>query len=794
MGSCFSKKRSAPSSSQAAATVTISGSSRSLLKPNNETHVEKEQEEKKKQVAEPEMGKKKEEERVKKEIFVIKHRKSHDGTVDRRPPDGVSCAGNSPVGTKCEAAEMGTNNSPGFGNDAVIKGVGVGERGGEVDLAAPPAVAAMRTSSCSKEELDAILIQCGRLSRCSSGKASASDAASGSGRKYSGSKRSYDFDNDDGKRNGDSGTANNAYGDDEDDEKTEKLNYRRQRDGRRSRASSHERRRTPSREREQQQRSGSRDRGGSGSGRRVSRSPGRRSENPQTTTTTTTTNSAAAAAGSADKSSAQANCGITIGTRPGKMVAVPASVTSLAMDKSNNNGGIENANTAPVRRVLVRRNCGEAGVGSRTSASPRSQSPANPNGNANCHQQPSLSRGSSRKAEQSPYRRNPLSEIDTNSLAIQQQPPFSNKNVANTTTIKVQNSNKTTDVDGEGYQPKELPSNVRPLKTSVEVSNNNVQVSNRSNKSNAPENNVATVNGGAEEQLHQIAEGPFEPKGMNPKKSLVEVTTVAAGDEILDPRTLTRSRSSRRSRDLDFNPDSLMNPITSYNKRLLEDIQNFHQKNTSGPSFSLPPCVTKACSILEAVADLKSCTANLSSGFSTDKRSPTAADSSNRKENNFSLSVNAGAKKRIEAKDPFMESEIVVNDDLMEPSFHKYVTVRRGTIGGEDMEEQESSGSNSFVGSGQQHWGSSTWEPSSADSSDCWTSRSNNMKGEEPSPPGFQRQDLLASGCDGDEGRGRLSRKKKESDHQQNRIGRGGIGAGRVGVHTVPAVATAASR
>ncbi|KAH0452591.1 hypothetical protein IEQ34_019890 [Dendrobium chrysotoxum] len=51
----------------------------------------------------------------------------------------------------------------------------------------------LRTSSCTNEEVDAILIQCGRLSRNSSGKSSNEMAGQ---RRPSGSKKSYDFDND----------------------------------------------------------------------------------------------------------------------------------------------------------------------------------------------------------------------------------------------------------------------------------------------------------------------------------------------------------------------------------------------------------------------------------------------------------------------------------------------------------------------------------------------------------------------------------------------------------------------
>lgn len=199
----------------------------------------------------------------------------------------------------------------------------------------------------------------------------------------------------------------------------------------------------------------------------------------------------------------------------------------------------------------------------------------------------------------------------------------------------------------------------------------------------------------------------------------------------------SRTRSSRLSRDLDINPETLLNPNTntntnptSYASLLLEDIQNFKNPTTTTsstvalatapppPAFSLPACVSKACSILEAVADLNSATNSCDRQF--------------KKEN-------------------FVESEMVVNDDLVEPSMHKYVTVRRG--GDADAEEQESSGSNSFAGSQQMSWMSSSWEPNSADSTNCWTSFSSRSNA-------------------------RDVELQKSGEYPRN-----GIGRGRVGVH-----------
>lgn len=158
---------------------------------------------------------------------------------------------------------------------------------------------------------------------------------------------------------------------------------------------------------------------------------------------------------------------------------------------------------------------------------------------------------------------------------------------------------------------------------------------------------------------------------------------------------LNRTKSLSRSRDFD-NPIPNTN-ASSYASILLEDIQTFHQNcSNNNMTFTLPQCVTKACSIMDAVADLNSTTS--SSAVSNDE------------------------KKRVEKK-KFEARELVVSDDLMEPSLHKYVTMRRGGgVSGGDMGDEESSGSNSVAGGGQQVWGSPL-EPNSVDSTGCLTSK-----------------------------------------------------------------------
>ncbi|XP_073111272.1 uncharacterized protein [Elaeis guineensis] len=505
----------------------------------------------------------------------------------------------------------------------------------------------VRTSSCTKEEVDAILIQCGRLSRSSSGKA-------GHRRRYSGSKRSYDFDNE-------------KKRDEEEEEEWEKPI---------SRPSPH--RRTPGRER-----SGSRERS-SGGGRRASRSPGRRSPGRRSEAPTSSS--------SAGEKSKQ----------PAKMVSVPA--------REKGGGLVTEAGGAGTTRVSSAAASKRGGeVRGLRSASPRSRSPANTtrtaNENAVHHnaQPQSLSRSSSRKAEQSPYRRNPMAEIDENSHRGNQNGSSNYK------------AQKTKEGE-EGLrkpsqsQTQKASENIANLRKSEKRNGGAVEVSNGVKSTNVITSSLREqlVNCQAKEQQmeHEIREGALQVKGASKDG---EAHLTSNGVESLHPITITRTRSSRRSsRDfenaLDLNPDNHLNPA-SYTSLLLEDIHNYHQKNTA---FSLPACVSKACSILEAVADLNSsCSENKSS----------EADRSNN--DNDSLNGRFG-RRGLVPKGPFVESEIVVKDDLMEPSLHKYISVR--DLGGE-VEPQESAGSNSFIG---QPW-SSSWEPNSVDSTDrYWTSQSIN--------------------------------------------------------------------
>ncbi|XP_071733841.1 uncharacterized protein At1g65710-like [Rutidosis leptorrhynchoides] len=92
------------------------------------------------------------------------------------------------------------------------------------------------------------------------------------------------------------------------------------------------------------------------------------------------------------------------------------------------------------------------------------------------------------------------------------------------------------------------------------------------------------------------------------RRSLVEIDNNAA-------RSSQAKRTRKLSREIDMNVDP---SPPSYASLLLDDINKFHQKNASGgtkvsPDFVLPECVSKACSIMEAVADLNSNTGSLCS-------------------------------------------------------------------------------------------------------------------------------------------------------------------------------------
>ncbi|KFK44755.1 hypothetical protein AALP_AA1G298600 [Arabis alpina] len=531
MGCCFSKKTpngtvKSPDPNKSAITIP--------LKPETEAQ------EKKIEIEESKPSNEEENLKTRKEVFVIKHRKSHELSKTTDPED-----------------------SPEKSTD----------------------------SNQNPVDVDAILIQCGRLSR--------SNSAAAKTRRYSGSKRSFD--------GGDAEEADVEDGGEE-EEAERRIHRNRNRGGESPRD---RRRRTPSREREDSKgyRSGSRERGSSGGGsRRVSRSPGRRSEiNVKPTGSVSSVNS-------------------SDNNRPTRFVSVPAT------EKSNNGGD------PSIKRIAVKRNV----------ASPRSQSPAR------AASQPSPSK-LSRKNERSPYRRNPLGEIDVNSMQGDKLGSNCNKRM-----MKTEN-------ESHGLAQKLNTKTVRQ----------------------APIRRSASPIRVIKEQQQEAVE-----------ECKIVLTSVA---EFPKPQTVSRSRSLRKSRDFDFSPEVLLSnniesnnntavaaaaaALPSYTALLLEDIQNFTQKSVI--VNTIPSSISKACSIVEAVGDLNS---------TTKKHQRTES-------NNFT-------------------SALAKNADLTEPRFEKYVTVKRGSSSMEEMEPQESSGSNSFTGSSGVVQQSPSWEPNSAESTDRVSVRS----------------------------------------------------------------------
>ncbi|CAN7058594.1 unnamed protein product [Brassica rapa subsp. trilocularis] len=529
-----------------------------------------------------------------KEVFVIKHRRSHERskTTTTTDPDDSTASEEKSTGT--------TNQTP--------------------------------------ADVDAILIQCGRLSR--------SNSAAAKTRRYSGSKRSFDFDKNERSRDGDADEADAEDGGEEEAER--RIHRQRQRGG--GESPRERRRRTPSREREDSKsyRSGSRERG-SGS-RRVSRSPGRRSE------TNPNPNSCAGSGSSVNSSN---------NNRPAKFVSVPAT----DKDKSNHN-----AAEASIKRVAVKRHV----------ASPRSLSPARAQSPQRSNAQPSPSK-LRRKTEHSPYRRNPLGEIDPNSLAYPQ--PHGNKKMMN-------RDNESANLEVRYYWDE------------------CVFVMFVFQKMNAKTATQAPIRRSASPSRVTVTKEQQE--------AVEECKIVVSGTEIPKPQIMSRSRSLRKSRDFDFSPEALLsnnidnnnnNAPASYAALLLEDIQNFHQKSVNVNAIS--SSMSKACSIVEAVSDLNS---------TTNKHQRSELNS-------------------------FTSAAAVKKADLMEPSFEKYVTVKRGASSLEDMEEQESSGSNSITGSScvvqrKGYSTSSSWEPNSAESTDRVSGRSSN-KERDRSPFGVQEFDPL---------------------------------------------------
>ncbi|GJM85636.1 hypothetical protein PR202_ga02107 [Eleusine coracana subsp. coracana] len=140
-----------------------------------------------------------------------------------------------------------------------------------------------------------------------------------------------------------------------------------------------------------------------------------------------------------------------------------------------------------------------------------------------------------------------------------------------------------------------------------------------------------------------------------------------------------RPRSRRASRDLDQGSSN------SYASQILEDIQNYHNEQhqaSATPSFSLPACVAKACSILDAVADLNS--SSTSSSSLANNNNDYSADDKGSVNDDYSAADKGSARRQVAA------------------------------LTAAEAEPQESAGSNSVSAIPC----TPSWEPASVESSD----------------------------------------------------------------------------
>jgi hypothetical protein len=179
-----------------------------------------------------------------------------------------------------------------------------------------------------------------------------------------------------------------------------------------------------------------------------------------------------------------------------------------------------------------------------------------------------------------------------------------------------------------------------------------------------------------------------ETRSPSSKTTATRAASILADSLSQRPAGHPGSRSRRSSRDFDQNPGS-------YTTQLLEDIQSYHQQSTSitvpatpaTPSFLLPACVAKACSIVEAVADLNS-------------------SSSENRTHEYEPGLSADDKGSVNAP--------LGSDGGVEPSAarkHAQPTARDFRA---ETEPQESAGSNSVTG----HPWTPSWEPTSVESTD----------------------------------------------------------------------------
>lgn len=481
-------------------------------------------------------------------------------------------------------------------------------------------------SSSAKEDLDAILIQCGRLSRSSSGKAS--NDTNNNTRQYSGSKRHA-----------------TEEAEEVEQEKAKETTSR----------PSH--RRSSSRDLTvEAKRSTSRDRvnadGKRVTGRRISPSPGRRAEPSPGRRSETSTEKA----------------------RPGKQNAANADSRNVS------------------KRPATKRATNSGDAGGVSTATSRSRSPA-PRIASETGLPQTLSRSSSRKAEQSPFRR-PLNDETPNEpgdVEIRNEPLQAESSKSQSTEKKISPAQIS---DGIERVKKEKRSALKDISGNCNNTIRDQLLSCRAaptlkkafasdeiseaeavksrNHRRKPSNEMETKSRESED-IRVTVEEHVEKQS---DQSSGDVNVKSEGISTQFPR----SRSQRRSRE-QFVLDS----------QALFEAANPSLNSTEMTAFTIPASVSKACSILEAVADLNSSVNSNSSSIYSNDKSFVSDSFEQGKSARFLATANFGSEEKLSANLEVEKARIIKD-------FHRNLSpAGNSNVDWTEQCQEESAGSNGDI-------------------------------------------------------------------------------------------------
>lgn len=481
-------------------------------------------------------------------------------------------------------------------------------------------------SSSAKEDLDAILIQCGRLSRSSSGKAS--NDTNNNPRQYSGSKRHA-----------------TEEAEEVEQEKAKETTSR----------PSH--RRSSSRDLTvEAKRSTSRDRvnadGKRVTGRRISPSPGRRAEPSPGRRSETSTEKA----------------------RPGKQNAANADSRNVS------------------KRPATKRATNSGDAGGVSTATSRSRSPA-PRIASEPGLPQTLSRSSSRKAEQSPFRRplndetpNEPGDVETRNEPLQAESSKSQSTEKKISpaqisdgieTVKKEKRSALKDISGNcnnTIRDQLLSCRAAPTLKKAFASDeiSEAEAVKSRNHRRKPSNEMETKSRESED-IRVTVEEHVEKQS---DQSSGDVNVKSEGISTQFPR----SRSQRRSRE-QFVLDS----------QALFEAANPSLNSTEMTAFTIPASVSKACSILEAVADLNSSVNSNSSSIYSNDKSFVSDSFEQGKSARFLATANFGSEEKLSANLEVEKAKIIKD-------FHRNLSpAGNSNVDWTEQCQEESAGSNGDI-------------------------------------------------------------------------------------------------